>query len=1067
MHRSKYVIPIILILFALLITSCEGLKGVLSTKAQPSSTFNPVSKMTIEERIAALIKEKPELLEVQLPKPDEHFMRDCVSMNQFDIIMQDASLEQALKYLESDIHYLRLAAHNRIDMLFHGRAGQNTEVKSALQHAYDNGSLRMKFELFQHLNDLRLSNERYKILDQIIADPDLPVFYGDLIYMQYRQNLSKKDLPIDAAGYYRKLSKSKYKFEREYASDFLFMLDSSFIEIIPLLDELLRGNELTAEKKAKYASKLGDFGEKASGSIPTLEKFIDDPSADLRISSAASLYLIGHKRDEMFRILSDQLKIDNPDDVLTSAITNLGRLGKNAKPVFKEITGYVKYKNAKVRNAAIDAIANIEGNYDAAKPYIVANLDSDDPEIIHDAISHLWQWKDKETTDKIASKLHDPHPEIVIEVCKALLNRDFDKKLIASAIAALVDKKIDDKYLDDFQRILESLGDDAEPAIAVLFRIMEMPDDYHPGQAMHLAIKLGVDKQKIAGKLTGMLSNRDAKVSKSVAKLLGELGGDAVSALQPLITTANKADKNDFYFYARPISEILAGVNSKSDVTLNTLYDALIYDCDGGFKNAERAILLFGGMSEKIAEKLGSFLTSENDGVVSRSLQKLESMDNPAAAFPYLCDFLMTNPRDYTKNNALDCVKKILENPKNDLSKHTSQMTALLKSDDPYVSRVVSKYAGTVKGDFSGMIDEYIVKVQSKDLKTAREGLDGLKDMKGKAVKAVPVLVELLEKDYIPDEPVVERQGAAYWEHNDKITKKSINSTIRAILEGVNESSNITVDELVKIADTDNTDVAMYAMTAIAKKINDPDKAIKKLLELARHPNSNLAARASSQIGKFGVRAMPYLDEIRKLPSKYPIPGESNRSWLGSDYVVESIYKNIKPEDDMETGKLLELMETTNSSEIQNLVKSVFEKTGNYDAVIKKLLVLAKHENPDIQSAAITNIGYLGTDAISALPELHKMPSDVFRTPNAKLMGAGNAIGNILHRVKKDTNISTDLILEMMEYDSSFVMEKAAKAIYEKTGSYDLAKKRLEELTKHENQKIRENAKSALKRIGK
>jgi len=126
------------------------------------------------------------------------------------------------------------------------------------------------------------------------------------------------------------------------------------------IPELIRAlTNASSQVRWVAASRLGKFRE-ANSAIPWLSKCLEDPDAQVRLYAMKSLLELKADQSLVYPQIVSALN-DTNANVRLQLVFQLGTLGSNALPLKPMITERLHDTDASVRNAAQQALKNLEG----------------------------------------------------------------------------------------------------------------------------------------------------------------------------------------------------------------------------------------------------------------------------------------------------------------------------------------------------------------------------------------------------------------------------------------------------------------------------------------------------------------------------------------------------------------------------------------------------------------------------------------------------------------------------------------------------------------------------------
>ena len=493
----------------------------------------------------------------------------------FQQILKGHSAEEIIPLLEHTAPYLRAAVHCAL-------AEMGGRATGAIEPAYESGSARIKLELLRYVNPDATDEERFRLLDEIIDDETLDVFYGDgFISAQYvrEHNItSMANYPLDVFKLNMRLMKeAEYGPDRADAARQLGQFGSEAAGAVPAIVELLKAEDdyvprfaggfdglISHSIRGAAAIALGDIGPAASDAIPALVDALNDPSEFVRICSASSLYLIGHDKDNMIKYLVDRLRQETPTqmnmDLLGAIADHLGRIGPDASAALPKLKELANYDHHLVSGPARNAIIRIEGSAESVIAILIQQLQTGDEERRKDAINTLSGLRGAHDISKAVPALVDILDETngyeAYRLCETLVFVGGFNEKVTSAIIRQIEDRED--YYISCMLLLPRIGPEAKAAMPALKKLIE--NDFGGGfsSAATVYAELGGDMDWLIPRIIDKLyaQNTGTNTRDIAIWVLRDLGPKASAALPALRDIAARGTDREKGFAEEAIAAI-------------------------------------------------------------------------------------------------------------------------------------------------------------------------------------------------------------------------------------------------------------------------------------------------------------------------------------------------------------------------------------------------------------------------------------------------------------------------------------------------------------------------------
>ena len=469
------------------------------------------------------------------------------------------------------------------------------DAVDAIQDAYENGNPRIKYMLLRFIYPDASPQFKYDLMDQIIGDETLPVFYEDyfdLTQIMRSENInvcltlqSLSSYPVDIYTYFlRLMQESDFYPDKAWAARMLGSFGDEAVDAIPAIVSLFDleddyvtpfmggpDNLTNRSLHGAAAIALGDFGPAASEAVPALLEALNSTDTGyyvehVRISAASSLYLIGHEPDKMVQFLVDELQTVDASDQLNYEIVgdiadHLGRIGPDASAAIPRLTELVDHEHHWVYNPARMAISAIEGNNETAVQLLINQLSSGDLERVSDAIYNLSGYINNEdlapAIPALLNCLDQCHSYELRTLCETLIRFGGHNGEVTSRLITEIDNRAD-RY-NEILGVFRQMGTSASAAIPVLQElIMDDEEITNFSSAVGAYQEVGGDIDWLIPRLIELIYwDKTTYNADDVAIwALRNIGPEASDALPALREIAEGADERKAMFAREAIAAI-------------------------------------------------------------------------------------------------------------------------------------------------------------------------------------------------------------------------------------------------------------------------------------------------------------------------------------------------------------------------------------------------------------------------------------------------------------------------------------------------------------------------------
>ncbi|MCX6644884.1 MAG: HEAT repeat domain-containing protein [bacterium] len=521
---------------------------------------------------------------------------DCMGAN-FWGILEGHPPEEIIPFLGHTSPALRDAVFGTLNQM-------GDDATESIQSAIENGDSRIKYMLLWYFDRTGSAQIKYCLLDEIIADESLPVFYEDYYYLWEIMESENTNVqwmsepinsyPVDIYAYLMRLmSESEFAADKAWAARMLGSFGDEAVDAIPAIISLfdlddedvsrmeggMQGGLANCSLHGAAAIALGDFGPAGSEAIPVLLEALNSTDTgnnveSVRTFAASSLYFIGYEPDKMVQLLVDKLQtIDTTDDMNNDQVgeiaAHLGRIGPDASAAIPRLIELAEHGRYWVDGSARYAISSIEGSNDTAIRLLINQLDTDDQEhrtSVIDSLSRYWDNEDRaQAIPAILGVMSDCHGESLNLICGMLLAYGGYEDVVASRIIDEINNH--NEGYSRFVPHMSEMGISESVAIPMLKElIMDDEETSSLNYAVTEYIQIGGDVGWLIPRLIDLLGwdKTENNACDVAIWALKDIGPEASEALPYLREIAERVEGEGNYepYYAR---EAIAAIEGTSE----------------------------------------------------------------------------------------------------------------------------------------------------------------------------------------------------------------------------------------------------------------------------------------------------------------------------------------------------------------------------------------------------------------------------------------------------------------------------------------------------------------------
>lgn len=570
MRQHLKLIIVFAISFICLIDSCQGVRPTgTNREGQPDGLVGePEPAVIDDEQVQTVISY--DLESSPLYEEIEEFLNDeqnawmrhrhigfCgtpvgEAENNFSWIIRYSPPEHIIPLLHHESVHLRNVIIKRLTEI-------GDDAITAINDAFENGSARIKLELLILIHPDVSPEDYYELLDEIIHDESLTLFYEDLYPMRFssvdRNVLLSVNSPIDILTYYMRLMKeSDFDTDRGIAAMRLGDFGEVADVAVPALIELLEGEDgpintiwgffsigvYATNLRGAAAIALGKIGPSALEAIPSLVDALDDEVPQTRYAAASSLYMLGHNQAEMIEYLVDLLNEEVNESSYEIIANHLGRIGPDAIDALPRLEELIAGTESSVRTSARKAVVLIrDGGEELELQLLLAGLSNADPDIRLDSVRELgrWNWESDEVLAALYGMLDDENGDVKWAACSDLLNYGYggplgpDPDRIYDACVEILNGIPDTNHATDVAHELRHLELDLPEAIPGLLQVMESHNPPYMSNAIEAILAVGGTYEIIGERLLELAQHEDWQIAKMAVQKLISLDLLTIDAL--------------------------------------------------------------------------------------------------------------------------------------------------------------------------------------------------------------------------------------------------------------------------------------------------------------------------------------------------------------------------------------------------------------------------------------------------------------------------------------------------------------------------------------------------------
>ena len=602
----------------LIIDPGDRFPGHQSQADKHQQEIKELKKLPVKARIEEYIRRYPTIIE---PRHEECGTPGITTLYNFVSLLDNVSTQELVPLLEHRAGPVRGAVHEILKK-------RKASGYIAINWAFRKGSDRIRLELLQHVKPNASDDEKYKMLDKVIHNPQSPVFNSDILFFSDIRSYLAKDYPFDVILYYRRMiMESEFMLDKVDALNALKRFKSDavpavpdYIKILNDEDQVLNYSDWNRQAypddytfRCLIAEAVCDIGPAASEATPTLIKLLNDPNLYIPIHARTALFIIGHEPDKMLQELIDRLKSETSLTVLPVLCNDLGKIGPPVSLAIPTLVKLAKHDDKNVRFTALQAIAIIDDSSDRYFQLMKENLKHPNPDVRKDTIQ-LFSSKSyfKEGEKGLYEALKDPDPNVKYAACDALLKNGVSKDVILLTLIEAINTGKPMKRVQSAVELLTSFGGQAKAAIPGLLKMMESDDQQTVQICSNAVLLVDGDYDIIMKRFIELIKHKDEGIScanMNALKNFGDTGGQTLQALREQYFSGIEKRKSAAL---DTIKRIVTAIRSDSPVSEEDLIAVL--DC--GYlvcSETVRALRTINADKSKVVDKLLELVSKEKD----------------------------------------------------------------------------------------------------------------------------------------------------------------------------------------------------------------------------------------------------------------------------------------------------------------------------------------------------------------------------------------------------------------------------------------------------------------------
>jgi HEAT repeat protein len=892
----------------------------------------------------------------------------------FAEILTEASTEDVIKFLEHQAVYVRGGAHEVI-------ITRKDEDLDKIAYAFENGSSRIKLELFRYIEPDAPDDRKFELIDEIIHNPELRVFKSDLRYLQtsatrkhrgyFNQN-SPENYPIDIIGFYVRLLEDHFNLDRSYAFSAITRFGPKAQKAIPALLKMLEIDDveyldaswqmdIAHSQKTLVAIALGSIGSADPEVITKLEELKTDKRLEVACHAASALYKIGEQKQVQLDFILEKFNSVDSPTILPGICESLWFIGSDAKAAIPKLEKLIAHEDHSVKWMADRTLETIEGK-EKALQRDMDNLDHENPEVRQDSIRDLERHIDKSHVRKALLKIieYDMNPDVVYSACSALKGAD---------------KVSEQQLLKGWIRILElggqgqmgaspvysikDMGSDASSALPALLKFLCTKRNSYPDSAIEAILAVGGDYDSIVKRLIEVIENDDDNNVKRAMYALAKIKGNAVDALPVLLDKYEAASINlqDGWesdassmeqASLRAMNSIIRKVDIDTEISVDCLMKlVLVKDknlSDMAFSALKNYDVDYTFIVDTFIKRLDNANPNDQKSIISKFGEIGED------SFPVI-PILLEKFEIYKVDPTINKIVMSLEPGKeydNSILMQTIYGKYNVKKD------IVDKIL-----ELGVPLDDVILnlsKLVGKDVTCSSSAWKILAEYGERSAIALPFFRSQYQYD--------DDHGGAYYQRGSNHIVK--------ILESIKPDSNISIKDLLRMMDCNAKEIVEAAINAVIIKGGLYDDIAIHLANNALGDNIQTSIMASLKLSEHYKHCAKALLILRNFDYS------RDAKWASANHFVNiAVNSIIKGLDDDSVVSVSELMTFFESDKIQVLLASdaIARITGSYDSAAIRLAEVADSDNLIFRNNALWALRVIAGNAKAALPKLRQIKS--------------------------------------------------------------------------------------------
>jgi HEAT repeat protein len=382
-------------------------------------------------------------------------------------------------------------------------------------------------------------------------------------------------------------------------------------------------NALKNEEAAFWACLvLSEIGPEAEAAVPALTKLLADDRPGVRREAMLALAAIGQGSCSAVPALAEQLGCEINCVTATYALGSIGELPA-------EIEAKIK-KNARSDDPVLATVSR----------WALAKLHPDDEQLVRRTVRRLTGYltgDDARLREAAANALVDldPPPEISRPIIKRAMAEaspetvDAVMNVLAKLGEKVVPRLIEALKVEDMRfraaTIIARIGPPAKPAVPALIDALADEDSQTRNEVLFALGAVGPDAEAAVPAITKALDDPDINVRYAACYALGKIGPSAAAAKPELVENLGAADRVLAMSSGWALAQVACECEETAAKAVPVLIDALGAPDAMTRIQAADALAAFGALAKDAAPALRKAAESENEALRGAASEALEA----------------------------------------------------------------------------------------------------------------------------------------------------------------------------------------------------------------------------------------------------------------------------------------------------------------------------------------------------------------------------------------------------------------------------------------------------------